>query len=227
MEFNEEEFLLLSGIQHYCFCKRQWALIHIEQQWSENYQTTAGMIMHSRVHDETIVEHRKGMFVVRGLRIKSYSYGVTGQCDVVEFHRDEEGIELPNQEGRWRVIPVEYKRGSPKAGNEDIVQLCLQGMCLEEMFCTDIKEGYLYYGENRRRTSVEFSLELREVVKHSLDEMHQMYNRGYTPKVKTSKQCKSCSLEKICLPKLQKQVSVREYIRKKICEGGEDNEKTS
>lgn len=223
MEFKEDDFLMLSGIQHYVFCKRQWALIHVEQQWNENYQTTAGMLMHNRVHDESIVERRKNILTIRGLRIKSFSLGVSGQCDVVEFHKDPKGITLQNQEGTWRVVPVEYKRGSPKDGKEDEVQLCLQAMCMEEMFCTEIKEGFLFYGQNRRRTKVEFTVALREEIKHDLNEMHQMYERGYTPKVKMGKQCKACSLINLCLPKLQKQESVSDYIKKNIArEGGTD-----
>lgn len=219
MEFKEEDYLQLSGIQHYAFCKRQWALIHIEQQWNENYQTTAGMLMHEHAHDEMSVEHRKNILIVRGLRISSPTLGVSGQCDVVEFHQHKDGIALQGEKGLWKIVPVEYKRGIPKEDHEDELQLCLQAMCMEEMFVTEIKEGYLFYGEKKRRTKVEFTQDLRELVKHMLTEMHQFYVRGYTPNVKTSKQCRACSLAGICLPKVQKGMNVVQYIDEYLGKG--------
>ena len=119
MEYKEEDYLMLSGIQHYVFCKRQWALIHIEQQWEENYRTTDGMLMHTRAHDESLTEHRKNTIIVRGLKISSRTLGVSGQCDVVEFHQSSKGIQLNEEEGKWLVVPVKYKRGLPKEHGED------------------------------------------------------------------------------------------------------------
>lgn len=214
--YAEEDYLMLSGIQHFAFCRRQWAIIHIEQQWAENYRTTAGELMHKKAHDAGSFEKRGDLMIVRGLRVSSRELGVSGQCDVVEFHRDESGIDLFGYDGKWRPVPVEYKRGVPKEDNEDELQLCAQAVCLEEMLQTDIAEGYLYYGENRRRSHVEFSGVLREELKRVVKEMHELFQRGYTPKVKPSKKCKACSLEELCVPKLQKITSVREYIQQEI-----------
>lgn len=211
--YSEEDYLMLSGIQHFAFCRRQWAMIHIEQQWAENERTTAGELMHKKAHDEGSFEKRGRLMVVRGLRISSRELGLSGQCDVVEFHQDENGVELFGYEGKWKPIPVEYKHGAPKENNADELQLCAQAVCLEEMFQTDIAEGYLYYGENRRRTHVDFSNTLREEVKKTVGEMHELFRRGYTPNVKPTKQCRACSLENLCVPKIQKTLSVREYIR--------------
>ena len=222
MEYKEEDYLMLSGIQHYAFCKRQWALIHIEQQWQENYRTTAGVLMHERAHDEEKIEHRKNRLVIRGLRVSSRVLGVVGQCDVVEFHQVKDGITFCGEDGRWSVVPIEYKRGRPKENKEDELQLCLQAMCMEEMFLTTIKSGYLFYGENKHRTKIEFTEELRNQVKHMLIEMHDMYKRGYTPRVKTGKQCKACSLLNICIPKLQGNVSVSDYLKAYLGSGGEE-----
>ncbi|MCX4320693.1 CRISPR-associated protein Cas4 [Roseburia sp. 1XD42-69] len=218
--YAEEDYLMLSGIQHFAFCKRQWAMIHIEQQWAENYRTTAGEIMHKKAHDESAFEKRGNLLTVRGLRISSRSLGLSGQCDVVEFHQDENGIDLFGYEGKWNIVPVEYKRGTVKENNADELQLCAQAVCLEEMFQMDIPEGFLYYGENRRRHQVEFTSELRSEVERTADKMHEMFRRGHTPGAKPSKQCKSCSLENLCLPKLQKSGDVRKYIEKNIY-GGE------
>ncbi len=216
MEYAEEEYLLLSGIQHFVFCRRQWALIHIEQQWAENYQTTAGELMHKKAHDEGSFEKRGDLLTVRGLRISSRSLGMSGQCDVVEFHQDSGGAELFGYDGRWNPVPVEYKRGTVKEDGSDEAQLCAQAICLEEMFQTKIREGFLYYGQNRRRHRVEFTEALRENVKKLSREMHELFRRGYTPNVKYSKRCKACSLEDLCLPKLQKDVDVRAYIEQNI-----------
>ena len=217
--YAEEDYLMLSGIQHFAFCKRQWAMIHIEQQWAENYRTTAGEIMHKKAHDESAFDKRGNLLTVRGLRISSRSLGLSGQCDVVEFHQDENGIDLFGYEGKWNIVPVEYKRGTVKENNADELQLCAQAVCLEEMFQMDIPEGFLYYGENRRRHQVEFTSELRSEVERTADKMHEMFRRGHTPGAKPSKQCKSCSLENLCLPKLQKSGDVRKYIEKNIYGG--------
>ncbi len=211
--YSEEDYLMLSGIQHFAFCRRQWAMIHIEQQWAENERTTAGELMHKKAHDEGAFEKRGDLLVVRGLRISSQELGLSGQCDVVEFHQDKDGVELFGYEGKWKPIPVEYKHGAPKENNVDELQLCAQAICLEEMFQTKMAEGYLYYGENRRRTHVVFSDILREEVKKAVEEMHELFRRGYTPNVKSSKKCIACSLKNLCVPKIQKVVCVREYIR--------------
>ncbi|MCC2865440.1 CRISPR-associated protein Cas4 [Ihubacter massiliensis] len=219
--YEEEEYLLLSGIQHFEFCRRQWALIHIEQQWAENYRTTAGELMHKKAHEEMSVEKRGKLLIMRGLRIASASLGISGQCDVVEFHQRKQGINLEGYDGLWQVVPVEYKRGTKKDGLEDEVQLCAQAICLEEMFLTEISKGYLFYGENKRREEVAFTSELRSHVEEICEEMHRLYKRGYTPKVKTTKKCRSCSLKDLCLPKLNKNLDVTKYINDQIGEAGE------
>ncbi len=214
--YAEDDYLMLSGIQHFAFCRRQWAMIHIEQQWAENYRTTAGELMHKKAHDEGAFEKRGNILTVRGLRISSHELGVSGQCDVVEFHQAECGVTLYGYDGNWNPVPVEYKHGKPKENNSDELQLCAQAICLEEMFQTVIPEGYLFYGENRRRSHVGFTEGLREEVKNMTKEMHDLFQRGHTPNVKPTKQCKACSLENLCVPKLQKTMKVREYIQQGI-----------
>ncbi len=136
----------------------------------------------------------------------------SGQCDAVEFHRDPAGVPLQNREGLWRPYPVEYKRGKPKEHSADELQLCAQAMCLEEMLCCAVPEGALYYGEPRRRTVVCFTPELRGQVQDSLTEMHELYRRRYTPKVKPTKACNACSLKDLCLPKLMRNRKVSDYL---------------
>lgn len=216
MEYNEDDYLQLSGLQHFSFCRRQWALIHLEQQWKENLLTTQGHILHERAHDSESRELRGDVLITRGMQIHSPTLGVSGACDVVEFRRTDKGISLSGLEGQWQAYPVEYKRGAPKANDADRLQLCGQGMCLEEMLCCDIPEGALFYGETRRREIVEFTAELREQVRTYLDEMHALYRRNYTPKVKPSKSCNSCSLREVCLPKLCRNRSVKDYLQARL-----------
>lgn len=213
--------LLLSGIQHFAFCRRQWALIHIEQQWQENLRTVEGQLLHKHAH-EAGAEKRGDIVTVCSLPVSSAELRVRGVCDVVEFHADENGVTLRGRYGRegvcYRPVPVEYKRGKPKENNADILQLCAQAMCLEEMLVCDIPKGYIFYGETRRRQAVQLDKILRSEVKETLDEMHMYYARGYTPKVKTGKFCNACSLRDVCLPKLCKTLSMPDYIDKMVKE---------
>ncbi len=171
--------------------------------------------MHERAHNEGLTEKRGDIITTRAVRVFSPKLGISGQCDVLEFHKSEGGIVLPDREGLWTPFPVEYKRGSFKKENFDRAQLCAQAMCLEEMLCCEISEGALYYGEIRRREKVFFTDDLRSEVKKALAEMHELYKRGYTPKVKANKSCKACSLVDICLPGMEKTGSVSDYLKEK------------
>lgn len=213
MIYSEEDFLQLSGLQHFKFCRRQWALIHIENQWAENFRTTDGAILHENAHNGAFSESRGDLFITRDMRIFSPTLGVSGACDVLEFHRGPTGIPLKGKTGLWQPYPVEYKRGQPKEHTADALQLCGQALCLEEMLCCGIPVGALYYGETRRRTEVQFTPELRQEVQSLLQEMHTLYDRGHTPKVKPTQSCNACSLKELCLPKLMKQKSVTAYLR--------------
>lgn len=224
--YAEDEYLMLSGIQHFVFCKRQWALIHIEQQWEDNYRTADGNILHKRAHDETLHEKRGDLFIVRGMAISSSALGVSGECDVVEFRRNSNGISLYGQEGQYSVTPVEYKRGSPKLDESDKLQLTAQAMCLEDMLCCDISAGYIYYGETKHRTKVDITEELRAKVKDTLREMHELFLRGYTPKAKRTKACNACSLHDICLPGLGGKKSASAYLNMRLDEEDSDEKTT-
>ena len=208
---------MISGIQHFVFCRRQWALIHVEQQWEENYFTIDGEIKHERV-DHPEHEKRKNTIIIRALPVKSRTRGITGKCDVVEYKKDKSGIFIPLYNDNFIVTPIEYKRGKPKEDNSDKLQLLAQALCLEEMLFTRIERGYLYYFETRRREEVQFTDELRQKVFDILEEMHSYMNRWFTPKVRTSKKCVACSLRNICLPVLNKNKDVKQYIQRRIME---------
>ncbi len=216
-EYSLDELLPLSGIQHFLFCRRQWALIHVERQWQENLLTVEGRLLHKRVDDPFFTEIRSGVIIARSVPVASYRLGLAGVCDVVEFTESPQGVELPGRQGRYLPAPVEYKRGKPKKEPCDEAQLCSQAICLEEMLAVTIPRGYLYYGETRHREEILLSSDLRALVEKMSDEMHAYYQRGYTPRVKTSKACRSCSLADICLPGLQeKTLPASQYIRQTI-----------
>ena len=210
--YSESDYLQLSGLQHFSFCRRQWALIHVENQWAENLRTVDGALMHRRAHDAGARESRGDLLIVRDMAVSSPTLGVSGACDVVEFRRGEAGAALPNRDGLWQPYPVEYKRGEPKEHNADRLQLCAQAMCLEEMLCCAVPEGALYYGETRRREVVPLDDALRRTVREMLAEMHDLYSRGRTPRVKPGKGCNACSLREICLPSMLRKKSAAAYL---------------
>lgn len=205
-EYKEADFLLISGIQHFVFCQRQWALIHIEKQWAENMLTVEGELVHYRVHDVLFDEKRTTVKHSRGVNIHSRYLGVVGSCDMVEF-RDNGTVTI-----------IEYKRGEPKEHNADVLQLTLQAMCLEEMMCIQIADGFIYYAKTRHRLRVDFTDSLRIEVVNNVKEMHRLYERAYTPKSKTGKHCNSCSLKELCLPSMLKTTTTAKDYNKKHVE---------
>lgn len=221
-EYSPDDLLPLSGLQHFLFCRRQWALIHIERQWGENALTAEGRIMHQRADDPFFTETRKGVILSRSVPVASYRLGLSGVCDVVEFTVIDspdalEGVQLPGREGYYLPVPVEYKRGKQKHEPSDEAQLCAQAMCLEDMLAVAIPRGYLYYGQTRHRIPVELTPELRDLVTRMAAEMHAYFQRGYTPRVKPFKGCRSCSLADICLPALQDKVpAASKYIHQQL-----------
>lgn len=217
-ECDEEEYLMLSGIQHFQFCKRQWALIHIEQQWEENVKTVEGQYLHQKADTPFIREKRGNKLIVRAMPIQSRELKITGICDVVEFIKDANGVEIHGFEGKYMAYPVEYKRGKPKVSDIDVLQLAAQAMCLEEMLLCEINLGYLFYNEIKHRIEVPITEMERNKVKQIVKEMYDYYKRRHTPKVKTGTYCANCSLQNICLPTLMNKKSVKSYIDGKIRE---------
>ena len=219
---DEDDYLMLSGIQHMAFCERQWALIHVEQQWQENRLTVEGEHLHEHVDNPFENDTRKEVRTTRSVAISSSRIGLRGIADVVEYVRDDslpdsESVRFPDRAGKWKVVPVEYKHGRPKSNDVDQVQLCAQAICLEEMFNVDIKEGYLYYNTTRRREQVIFNSDLKKRVEYLSKRMHYMFNTGNVPKPVEEKYCKSCSLYESCQPGWNKtEQSVKEYISRNL-----------
>jgi CRISPR-associated exonuclease Cas4 len=206
--YSEEDLILLSALQHYIFCPRQCALIHIEQIWTENIFTAEGRVMHERAH-EGVSEVRGDVRTDRALAIRSLRLGLSGMADVVELHRQPDGS--------WLPFPVEYKLGKPKTDDCDTVQLCAQAMCLEEMLNVAIPTGALFYGKTRRRLDVVFDERLREKTEETARAVHLLLESGKTPEPEYSKKCESCSLLAQCLPKtMGKQRSVKRYLTRML-----------
>lgn len=221
--YNEEELLSLSGIQHYYFCKRQWALIHIEQQWAENRATMEGKVIHENADDPFFTESRKNTFISRAIPLVSYELGFYGVADIIEFKKVKNGLKLKDKEGLWTPNIVEYKRGKPKEDKRDIVQLVLEVMCIEEMLKCSISSADFFYNETKRRVKVKITKELRTEVINLSKEMHETYKERITPRAECGKHCKNCSLVDICIPRItNKKVNVLKYIEKYSNIGSDD-----
>lgn len=203
--FTEDGLVMISALQHFLFCPRQCALIHIEQQWLENRLTVEGRILHERVHTSG-KESRRRLRIEFDVPIRSLRLGLAGRADIVEFHRQEEGS--------WLPLPVEYKRGRPKKDESDRVQLCAQALCLEEMLECRVPEGALYYGEKHRRFPVVFDQALRESVVATTRGVHNLLAAGRTPPPRYDSRCESCSFLSFCLPKVATKKRVELYLRK-------------
>ncbi|MDR2904004.1 MAG: CRISPR-associated protein Cas4 [Clostridiales bacterium] len=222
--FDEDDYLLISGIQHFSFCRRQWALIHVESQWAENELTVGGELMHERVHNTQMKEKRGELIVSRGMPIFSRTMMIRGVCDAVEFRSDPSGISLTGRKGLWLATPVEYKHGRSKTNDADRLQLCAQAMCLEEMLLSPaIETAYLFYGETKRREEVELNAALRKKAADMFEEMRGYYDRKYTPRVRPGKHCARCSMQGVCLPEMPGEKTVLAYIRKALADDGEES----
>jgi CRISPR-associated exonuclease Cas4 len=207
----EDALIPLSTLQHYLFCPRQCALIHVEQLWVEDVATAEGRLLHEKA-DAGRAERRPGVRIARGIALRSRALGVAGRADVVEFH-DADGCPgvLP--------FPVEYKRGKPKAHRADEVQLCAQAICLEEMFAVSVPAGALFYGATRRRQAVTFDAALRALTAEVAAAARAMIAAGRTPPPKHIPACRSCSLEGMCHPgRLERPPAVARWLRAQLGE---------
>ena len=206
---DDEDLLPLSALQHYLYCPRQCALIHLEQLWAENRLTAEGRLLHQRA-DAPLVERRRGVRTVTAMPLLSLELGITGKADVVEFHRNETGE---------RAFPVEYKRGRPKAHRADEVQLCAQALCLETMLGTPVEAGALFYGQIRRRKDVSFDSELRDLTQRIISEARSMIDSQQTPTARyEAKRCDACSLLELCQPRLLGRRGVGDWLQRQIDE---------
>ena len=208
MTYTEEDLIMVSALQHIAFCERQCALIHIEQVWSESGLTAEGHIMHEKVHEQDR-ESRGNVRIEYGIPLRSLRLGLIGKADLVEFHRVGKNF--------WQPFPVEYKRGKPKHDHCDLIQLCAQAMCLEEMLSVSVPNGAIFYGRTRRRLDVSFDEALRRETEDAAERARHLIASGKTPPPVYEKRCKSCSLMEECIPKIiGKKPSVKRYLKRMI-----------
>lgn len=232
--FLEDDLLPISALQHLEFCERQWALIHLEQVWSENTLTAEGRVLHERC-DGSEYETRNGVRTSRSLPIRSMRLGLTGKADVVEFHEDASSV-MPTEtgctaplpgfaSGHWLAYPIEFKRGRPKHDSCDEVQLCAQALCLEEMLGVRVPDGALYYGQTRHRHEVVFTQQLRSHTEELAARLHELWEARVTPRAEYGPKCRNCSLVDLCLPQaLGRRRRVNDYLLKPLgpAPGGAD-----
>lgn len=205
---EDDDLIPLSALQHYLYCPRQCALIHVERLWAENRQTAEGRLLHERA-DQPQTERRHGVRTVTAMPLVSLQLGITGVADVVEFHAVD---------GGERAFPVEYKRGKPKAHRADEVQLCAQALCLEAMLAQSVPEGALFYGKTRRRKKVLFDSALRELTQTTISATRALLESGRTPLAEYQpRRCDACSLIELCQPRmLGRRESVGSWLSKNI-----------
>lgn len=218
--YSEDDMLMLSGIQHFRFCPRQWALIHIEQQWEDNRLTIEGQILHKHVDDPFYRQKCGDQITLRAVNIASRELGLYGVSDAIELLPSSDindTILHPKYPGRWKPIVVEYKHGRPKKNEVDEVQLAAQTMCLEEMYDIHIPYGVFFYGEIRHRINVDITDELRHIVRQCTKDMHAIFSNTIIPKAEYGKYCDKCSMIDLCMPKMATNcTTVKTYLNKNL-----------
>lgn len=219
--YTEDEMLMLSGIQHFMFCPRQWALIHMEQQWEDNRLTTEGNILHSNVDNPFYRQKNGDVITLRSLHIASNNLGLYGITDAVELipsDTADDAITHNRYKGYWKPYPIEYKRGHSKPDERDEVQLATQVMCLEEMYGIHIPYGALYYNEDKHREVIAISEALRTTTKQCARQMHEIFNSGMMPQAEPERHCRNCSLKDICMPEMANCTKVSTYLNRNLYE---------
>lgn len=213
--YSDDDLKPISALQHLKFCERQCYLAYVELLWKENEHTAEGHIFHERAHSDEVTS-RNDVYTVRNVALSSKLYGITGQSDIIEFHKGKLGCPLPTKNGLWQPLPIEYKKGEPKKDSCDEVQLCAQAFCLEEKYELRIQEGALFYGGLNRRITVVFDDQLRKLTEELILELHQLYEREMRPPAEYSKKCDQCSLKDICLPQVTYDNSAKKYLQNSI-----------
>lgn len=216
MVYDEDQMLMLSGIQHFMYCPRQWALIHVEQQWDDNRLTAEGQLLHQNVDNPAYRQKNGDVITLRAIHIASRTLGLYGVTDAIELLPSDgpaDAITHPRYPGFWKPYPIEYKRGHRKLDERDEVQLAAQVICLEEMYGIQIPEAALFYHETRHREAVAINTHLRQLTQDLSEAMHKTFESGLTPKAEAQKGCRNCSLLEICTPELTQKLSVTNYLQ--------------
>jgi CRISPR-associated exonuclease Cas4 len=175
----------ISALEHFSYCPRQCALIHVEQTFEENLFTVRGQLAHERV-DSAEGGLRAGVHVVRSMPLWSERLHLRGKADIVEFRPQG-------------PFPVEYKLGR-LVRSHAALQLCAQALCLEEMLGVSVPEGALFSHATRRRTNVSFDEELRSATQTATVKIRSLLLNQQLPEPPNDARCPNCSLLDACLP---------------------------
>lgn len=219
--YSDDDMLPLSGIQHFRFCPRQWALIHIDQAWEENRLTYEGQSLHKKVDDPFYRMKSSDILTLRSVNIVSKSLGLYGVMDLLELYPSDSNINTishPLYPGHWIPFPVEYKHGKPKKDYIDEVQLVAQAICLEEMYGISIQEGAIFYNQIKHRQLVEFTQDLRNEAIKCSNQMHLLFSEGRIPQPERSHKCRNCSLIDLCLPEFGSLPDPQRYLKSNLYE---------
>jgi CRISPR-associated protein Cas4 len=214
--YSEDEFLTLSSLRHFCYCKHLWGLTQLENYWSDNYHTTNGHLAHQKTDNPFIEDKRRDILIVRSLHTSSKRLGLQGVLDTVEFIKNDNGISLAKHSGKWIPHVVEYKESKTDQGIEDAMQTVAQVICLEETFHCTINYCYIYYRKTNQKIKIIIDNNLRTQVQQFSDTMHSYYDNHTIERPHYSKKCKGCALIDICNPKWPHNVS--QYITKQLTE---------
>ena len=188
MTTDSDNPIMVSALEHYSYCPRQCALIHLEQSFDENIYTMRGRDVHENVDVESSKEVA-GVRYERALPIWCRRLNLTGKADLVEFH---EGI----------PYPVEYKSGRHRAGTHESLQLCAQAVCLEEMLNVKVEKGALYWHGSRERREVVFTQAMRTHLEEVCLAVHRVMAQRRLPEPVNDKRCRDCSLNESCMPRV-------------------------
>jgi CRISPR-associated exonuclease Cas4 len=199
-ESDIRERLPISAIKQYAYCQRRFALMFIDNEWGSNYKIVEGNIHHEKVNDPFFNEKRGDKYYSRSVPVFSNRLNLYGVADIIEFLRDDDGVNIKTKEGLWRINPIEYKNGKPEKSGADDIQLCAIAICLEEMFQTEISSGEVYYGKLRRRVNVPLTAELRSCVENLIERINELLDNPLIPQKPDNQNCSLCSLADICVP---------------------------
>lgn len=201
------EPVLISWLNEYLFCPRRLALKAVEGVWDENAYTVQGSLLHDRT-DTPGVEERPGVRIARAVPLFSHRLGLTGKADVVEFHRQPDGLETP--------YPIEYKRGRRRQWDNDDVQVCAQGICLEEMFQTVVPAGAIFHAGSKRRREVPFDATLRTLTEQTIQDVRRLLAERRVPPAVLMPKCDGCSLRQVCMPEVTQQPERAEVFARAV-----------
>lgn len=200
--FEIDNYIPISFIKQYVYCPHRFSLIAVENLWGNNFKIIEGNIVHEKVNNPFLKEKRKDIIISRSVPVYSKTYNLYGIVDLIEFHKDINGVSLPKRKDKWIIFPIEYKNGKEENSQSDSFQLCAEVLCLEEIFNTKITSGAIYYNATKKRKNIEFTDELKNKTLSIITEMKYIINNNIIVAKKEDQNCSLCSLYEQCIPSI-------------------------